>query len=167
MSLLAVGVAFNKVCFLGAGLTTVTLDGISKNGGAFAPPSGGAVTDLGNGWYKAVLDATDTNTAGDLALHFAAVAGTPVDPPPDQVSATVTLSVATLAAIVAQTLTETYNVAGAAPTLQQALFVIMQRLTNFTKSGTTVSVKKLDGTTQAYPLTLDSASVPTSSVRTV
>lgn len=74
-----------KTYFLGTGLTTVTLNGISKNGGAFASPHDGAVTSLGNGWYKVSLDATDTNTNGDLALHFAAVAGTPVDPPADTV----------------------------------------------------------------------------------
>lgn len=44
---------------------TVTL---SKNGAAFASPSG-AVTEIANGWYKVAGNATDTNTLGPLALH--------------------------------------------------------------------------------------------------
>ncbi len=53
-----------------AGLTpTVTL---SKNGAAFAAMSGAAATDRSNGWYSVPLDATDTNTLGDLALRATA-----------------------------------------------------------------------------------------------
>lgn len=48
------------------GLTpTVT---ISKNGGAFASPSG-AVTEIANGWYKIAGNATDTGTLGALIVH--------------------------------------------------------------------------------------------------
>lgn len=62
-------------------------------------------------------------------------------------------------------LTEAYNTDGAAPTGAQALFVIMQRLVDFAISGTTITVKKIDGTTTAYTLTLDDATSPTSSAR--
>lgn len=54
---------------------TVTL---SKNGGAFASPSG-AVTEIANGWYKVAGNATDSNTAGPLALHATAASGDPTD----------------------------------------------------------------------------------------
>ena len=47
---------------------------ISKNGGAFAPPAG-AVSEVGNGWYKVAANATDANTLGPIALHVAAAAG--------------------------------------------------------------------------------------------
>ena len=48
------------------GLTpTVT---ISKNGGAFASPSG-AVSEIGNGWYKVAGNATDTATLGPILLN--------------------------------------------------------------------------------------------------
>lgn len=58
------------------GLTpTVTL---SKNGGAFASPSG-AVTEVANGWYKVAGNATDTNTLGPLILHATGTAADPVD----------------------------------------------------------------------------------------
>lgn len=58
------------------GLTcTVT---ISKNGGSFASPSG-AVTEIGNGWYKVAGNATDTATLGLLALHATASGADPTD----------------------------------------------------------------------------------------
>jgi hypothetical protein len=41
---------------------------ISKNGGTFAPASG-AVTEVGNGWYKFTLTATETNTNGPLIVR--------------------------------------------------------------------------------------------------
>lgn len=44
---------------------------ISKNGGAFANPSGGATnaTEIGNGWYYVDLTTTDTNTNGPLVVR--------------------------------------------------------------------------------------------------
>lgn len=58
------------------GLTpTVTL---SKNGGAFASPSG-AVTEIANGLYKVAGNATDTNTLGPLWLHATGTGADPVD----------------------------------------------------------------------------------------
>ena len=47
---------------------TVTL---SKNGAAFAAPSG-TVTEIGSGWYKVAGNATDTNTLGELIVHATA-----------------------------------------------------------------------------------------------
>jgi hypothetical protein len=54
---------------------TVTL---SKNGATFASPAG-AVTEIGNGWYKVAGNATDTNTLGPLVLHATGTAADPVD----------------------------------------------------------------------------------------
>jgi hypothetical protein len=51
---------------------------ISKNGAAFASPSG-AVTEIANGWYQVAGNATDTNTAGPIALHATAASGDPSD----------------------------------------------------------------------------------------
>lgn len=68
-------------------------------------------------------------------------------------------------AVLTTAMTESYNADGAAPTLAQAMFVTMQRLTEFAISGTTVTVKKLDGSTTAYTLTLDDATDPTSTTR--
>lgn len=51
---------------------------ISKNGAAFASPSG-TVTEIANGWYKVAGNATDTGTNGPLALHATAASGDPTD----------------------------------------------------------------------------------------
>ena len=72
---------------------------------------------------------------------------------------------AAISAVWTTAMTESYNADGSAPTPAQALFVIMQRLTEFAISGTTVTVKKLDGSTTAYTLTLDDATDPTSTTR--
>lgn len=70
-----------------------------------------------------------------------------------------------ISAIMTTAMAESYNADGAAPTPAQALFVIMQRLTEFSIAGTTITMKRLDGSTTAFTLTLDDASNPTSSAR--
>jgi hypothetical protein len=62
---------------------TVTL---SKDGAAFATPAG-AVTEIGNGWYKVAANATDSNTLGSLNLHATATGADPCDIPVAQVVA--------------------------------------------------------------------------------
>lgn len=49
---------------------------ISKNGGAFASPAG-AVTEIGNGWYKVAGNATDNATLGPLLLYATATGADP------------------------------------------------------------------------------------------
>ena len=68
-------------------------------------------------------------------------------------------------AVITTAMTESYSADGSSPTLSQAIFLIMQRLTEFSISGTTINIKKLDGTTNAATLTMDSATIPTSSTR--
>ena len=62
-------------------------------------------------------------------------------------------------------MTENYSADGTAPTLTQALMLIQQQLGDFAINGTTISVKKLDGTTEAATFTLDDDANPTSSTR--
>lgn len=58
------------------GLTpTVT---ISKNLGSFASPSG-AISEIGNGWYKIAGNSTDSNTVGELIIHATATGADPTD----------------------------------------------------------------------------------------
>ena len=55
----------------GTGLTGVGAEvavQISKDGAAWASPSDGTVTEIGNGVYYLELDATDTATLGPLAI---------------------------------------------------------------------------------------------------
>jgi hypothetical protein len=70
-----------------------------------------------------------------------------------------------LTSIFTTQMTESYSADGAAPTPAQSLFLIQQSLTEVAISSTTETIKKLDGSTAAATLTLDSASAPTSKTR--
>jgi hypothetical protein len=63
-------------------------------------------------------------------------------------------------------MTEAYAADGAAPTLSQALFFIQQILSEATVVGTTVTVRRLDGSTTAFTLSTDSGTAPTTITRT-
>lgn len=63
-------------------------------------------------------------------------------------------------------LTEAYAADGVAPTLSQAIFLIQQMVGDFAISGTTITTKKLDGSTTAATHTLDDGTNPTSRTRT-
>lgn len=62
-------------------------------------------------------------------------------------------------------LTEGYAADGAAPTLNQMLYQIWSALSEFSISGTTITAKKLDGSTTAMTFTLDDSANPTSRTR--
>lgn len=62
-------------------------------------------------------------------------------------------------------LTEAYAADGAAPTLAQFMFMLWSALAEFSISTTTITAKKLDGSTTAMTFTLDSATNPTSRTR--
>lgn len=68
-------------------------------------------------------------------------------------------------AIYQGTLTEGYSADGAAVTLEQGMYEIMQALTEFAIAGTTITVKKRDGSTSAMTFSIDDASDPTSRTR--
>lgn len=70
------------------------------------------------------------------------------------------------AAVLRTQLSENYATLGANPTLEQAIYFIQQFLSEFSISGTTYAVKKLDRSTTAATETLDSATTPTSITRT-
>jgi len=63
-------------------------------------------------------------------------------------------------------MTESYAADGVAPTISQALMLLQQSLGDFAISGTTITIKQLDGTTTAATFTTDSATSATSSTRT-
>lgn len=71
-----------------------------------------------------------------------------------------------LTSIMTTQLTESYAADGAAPTPAQALMLIQQMLGDFSISGTTLTVKQVDGTTTAGTFTLDDGTTPTSITRT-
>ncbi len=81
---------------------------------------------------------------------------------PAQITALNDISVAD---ILTTQMTEAYAADGTAPTLSQALFLIQQTIGDFAISGTTITVKKLDGSTTAATYTLDDGTSPTSRTR--
>lgn len=54
---------------------------------------------------------------------------------------------------------------GSLPSLKQAMYMVVQYLTERSVSGTTVTVRKVDGSTGLYTLTLNDATTPTSTTR--
>lgn len=68
-------------------------------------------------------------------------------------------------AVLTTQMTESYAADGAVPTLTQAVMLTQQCLTESSIATTTQTVKKLDGSTPAATLTLNSATVPTSITR--
>ena len=81
---------------------------------------------------------------------------------PAQISA---LNDTSVSDILTTQMTEAYAADGVAPTLAQAIFLIQQTIGDFSISGTTLTAKKLDGTTAAATYTLDDAVTPTSRTR--
>jgi len=63
------------------------------------------------------------------------------------------------------TIAEAYAADGAAATPAQILYLVMQTIGEFSISSTTLTAKKLDGTTTAATYTLDDATSPTSRTR--
>ena len=63
------------------------------------------------------------------------------------------------------TITDSYATDGNQPTIAQALLAIQQMMQDKSISGTTLTVKKPDGSTTAMTFTLDSATTPTSITR--
>lgn len=72
----------------------------------------------------------------------------------------------TVADILTTQMTEAYAADGVAPTLTQSLFLIQQILTDFGITGTTLTVREIDGATTAATLTLDDDTNPTDLTRT-
>ena len=81
---------------------------------------------------------------------------------PNQITA---LNDITVSDILTTQMTESYSADGIAPTLAQGVFLVMQNLQDFSFSGTTQTVKQLDGSTTAATYTLDDATAPTSKTR--
>lgn len=78
---------------------------------------------------------------------------------------TATMKSSLTSTILTTALTEAYAADGAAGTVSELLFGINAFLQERSVSGTTVTVKKLDGSTTAMTFTLDSGTTPTSITR--
>jgi len=81
---------------------------------------------------------------------------------PDQIN---TLNDVSVSDVLTTQMTEAYAADGTAPTLAQAIFLIQQTIGDFSIAGTTLTAKRLDGTSTAATYTLDDAANPTSRTR--
>lgn len=171
--------------------TGLTLDvEVSKNGQALVnkndstTPTHDAAGSV-DGYYNCELDTTDTNTVGQLMVVAHASGALPVWQYYQVVeevvydalfasSATgaftgVSVNALTTAALTdvwaTDTLTEAYAADGAAATPAQLLYMLWAGVNEFSITGTTITAKKLDGSTTAMTWTLDDASSPTSRTR--
>jgi hypothetical protein len=152
-------------------LSAGTVDGVSVAGavvGHFSIEARSALRPLVAGLP---LDVSVSGAVGSVTGAVGSVTGAvgSVTGAVGSVTADVTLAAAEENAIAdavrARQLTEGYAADGVAPTLQQALFMIQQMLTEMSISGTTMTVKKIDGATTAATFTLDDATTPTSITR--
>lgn len=119
---------------------SVTGDGDWDADVAPVVPAIGTVADLGSG--ATLADNNFDNLASIAALNDISVAD-----------------------ILTTQMTEAYAAKGVAPTLAQAIFAIQQMVGDFAISGTTISVKGIDGSTEKMTFDLDSPTNPTSRVR--
>ena len=147
----------------GAGLTAIDLPDQTMNitgnlSGSVGSVTGAVGSVTGNVGGNVTGSVGSVATGGIAAASFAASAVNAAALATDAVTEIVS-------AVLTTAMTESYNTDGAAPTLTQALCVIMQTLTEASTSGTTMTVKKLDGSTTALTITLNDASTPTSITR--
>jgi hypothetical protein len=112
------------------------------------------VNGLGAGVITAASIAADAITAAKIAADAIGASELATDAITEIVTALLTTA-----------MTESYSTDGGTRTLAQALYEICQLLQESSVSGTTVTVKKVDGTTTAYTLTTNSATTPTSVTR--
>ena len=165
------------------GLTIANTDiKLVVNGGASANKNSGGGTHRVNGVYGVTFDATDSAVVGEMEVSvvvagalpvfdkfivleeavydalFAASAGGYMIPGSTERNAIAD-------AILTRAITEAYAADGAAPTLAQ--FMSMMIAFQFEKniSATTITCKKLDGSTTALTLTINDATTPTTITR--
>src|SRR3990167_8103017 len=160
-------------------VNTVQINGTSQTAGDVTADTAAILVDTSTTLetdLDAIIAAVITNAAGvDIAADIIAVkadtAAVLADTGTDGVvvaAASKTdyaLSNAGVDALFVRALTEAYAADGAAPTVAQALFAIQQFLQERAVSGTTVTVKKLDGSTTAMTFTLNDDTTPTSITR--
>ncbi len=133
-----------------SGTTTAALTGVHR---AYFKNSGGVNVDVG---YVVMSD--------DTAIHRV-VSTSDVADKTGLTGNAGSIAAAAVQTILTTAMTEAYAADGAAPTLAQALMLIQQMLTEFLITGDSLVVKKLDGSTTAATITLNSATLPTGATR--
>jgi len=167
---------------LGGGVSTITGTGVRAvdgSGNAIAPASTALSTATWTGTRAGYLDnlsggavalasGVSVASGGITSGSFASGAITAAAIAADAIGASELASDAVteiVTGVLTTQMTEAYAADGTAPTLAQSLFQLIAALTEFSISGTTITCKKLDGSTTAMTYTIDSSSSPTSRTR--
>jgi hypothetical protein len=153
------GYAFTACAMPSTGTVTGAVGSVTGAVGSVTGAVGSVTGNVGGNVAGSVGSVTG-NVGGNVVGSVGSVAGAVAS-----VTAGVTLTNAGIDALYTRALTESYAADGAAPTVAQALCFIQQALTEFAISGTSLVVKKLDGTTTAATMTLNDATSPTSITR--
>lgn len=128
------------------------------------PASGGASINNdteGFGWFTGLVTGVLPWRGPVIGFRAAAINNSLID----GTGVEVRLSSTGVNDILRTALTEGYAADGAAPTLEQFMFMLLSALGEFSISGTTITCKKLDGTTTSMTYTLNDATNPTSRTR--
>jgi len=135
------------------------------------------ITDVANVKAETVLIVADTNelqtdwvNGGRLDLILDIIAADTTTDIPALIAALNNISTAEVNTqmvdvLTIDTIADSYSTDGNQPTMAQAVLAILQMMTEKSITGTTLTVKKPDGSTSAMTFTLDSATTPTSITR--
>ncbi len=171
------GLIISTICDSESSATTYgqgagTIESITTNGTYAAPTATKCrfkEIDATNfpGWYEIqIADARHaTANAKTIGICIPAVSGLNLAQT-DLVIPLQAINPYSIAELFTSQMTESYAADGTAPTPAQALFALLSVLMEQSISGTTVTWKKLDGSTTSMTGTLNSASTPTSITRT-
>ena len=148
---------------LTAALTTVGSIGkllVDRIDAAITSRSSHAAADVWSVATRALTDKAGFSLAADQSAVTVGTVNTVGDKTGYALTAAYDFAKGTVA------MTEAYAANGAAPTPVQSLFALHQMMMQFSISGTSYTVRKLDNATTAFTVTLDDATNPSSAVRT-
>lgn len=114
----------------------------------------------------AVVDANVDTTLSNLAVVDSNVDAILVDTGTTIPAQIASLNDISVSDVLNTSMAESYASDGSTPSMAQCLYMIQQMLGDFSISGTTLTVKKLDGSTTAATYTLNSSTSPTLITRT-
>lgn len=138
------------------------------NGGTITFPTTATLASTTNITAGTIATVTNVTTVNGLAANVitaAAIADNAIDDAAIAADAKVSTS-AIADAVLDDALLDSVPADGSLPTLRQAVYMLTQFLTERSVSGTTLTVKKVNGSTTLMTFTLDSSSAPTSITRT-
>lgn len=137
----------NELIESDSGVSRFTSGALAQAPTGGSAPTAAAIADAV--WEELIADHSGTSGSTAEAL--------------DGASAPTAAQVAS--AVLTTAMTESYASAGDGMTLAQAAYMMVQRLMEMDKSSTTITVKKRDGTSTAFTITLDDSRNPTTSTQ--